>query len=148
MDKQTQLTFCKADFVQYNYVLSDEEIQEKIASFLLKYVSIEAFYKKLLIIEKEQNGRKLTQKEKRDLNVRTVDVKRVLKYFGISVDEELVERIFGSNDKSYMDCSIKKLRDRLVHNVNDNVLRCILERYDGIETDLNAFLNLFSGLTK
>ena len=144
MEKNYQLTFHKADFAEYTFILKDEEISNKIAAFLLKYVSIEAFYKKLLTAEKERNGKKLTTANKNNLKVTVPDVKRVLKYFDISADEALIERVFGSNNKNYMECSVKKLRDRLVHNVNNNVLRCILERYDDINKDLDMFLNLFS----
>lgn len=144
MEKQYQLVFYMADFEQYTYILKNEATQKMIADFLLKYVSIEAFYKKMLIAEKEKDGQKLTTKQKNDLNVTTQDVKRVMKYFGIPVDEDLIERVFGSNDKSYMDCSIKKLRNRLVHSVNANALRCIIERYDEIEKDLDSFLAYFS----
>ena len=144
MEKQYQLVFYRADFEQYTYILENEAMQKKIASFLLKYVSIEAFYKKMQIAEKEQNGRKLSTKEKKNLNVTAPDVRRVMKYFDIPADEDLIERVFGSNDKSYMDCSIKKLRDRLVHSVNANALRCIIERYDEIEKDLDSFLAYFS----
>lgn len=143
MNKNYQLTFHKADFAEYTFILKDEEINKKIASFLLKYVSIESFYKKLLIAEKEKNGKKLTAKDKKHLNVTVPDVKHVLTYFDIDADDAIIERVFGSNDKNYMDCSVKKLRDRLVHNVNNNVLRCILERYDEINSDLNMFLSLF-----
>lgn len=144
MEKSYQLTFQTADFMEYSYILKDDEIRHKIAYFLLKYVSIEAFYKKLLIAEREQNGKKLSIKERKNLRVNVNDVKRVLRYFDIAVNDELIERVFGSDDSNYMDCSIKKLRDRLVHNVNNNVLRCILERYDNIDKDLNMFLELFS----
>ena len=65
----------------------------------------------------------------------------VLRFFDIKVDKDLVERIFGSNNKNYMECSIKKLRDRLVHNVNENVLRVILERYDDIMSDIDKFIS-------
>ena len=47
MEKSYQLTFQTADFMEYSYILKDDEIRHKIAYFLLKYVSIEAFYKKL-----------------------------------------------------------------------------------------------------
>ena len=104
MDQRSELTFYMGDFVQYNYVLSDETIRNKVAGFLLKYVSIEAFYKKMLLAEKEKNGNKLTQKEKRNLNVTSGEVKRDLRYFDLAVDEELIDRIFGSNDKNYMEC--------------------------------------------
>ena len=109
----------------------------------MKYVSVEAFYKKLLIYEKEYNGKKLSVKEKRNLRVKVLDVKRVLNFFNISCDEALVERIFGSNDKNYMECSIKKLRDRMVHSVNDKVLGVILERYDDMNRDMDDFISLF-----
>ena len=96
-----------ADFMEYSYILKDDEIRNKIASFLLKYVSIEAFYKKLLIAEKEQNGTKLSQIEQKNLSVKVTDVKRVLSYFNVSVDDVLIERVFGSADSNYMECSVK-----------------------------------------
>ena len=71
----------------------------------------------------------------------------ISKYYLVSelatCDKNLIERIFGSNDKNYMECSIKKLRDRLVHNANDNVLRIILERYEQINKDIDDFIALF-----
>ena len=137
MNKKQQLTFYKADFAQYNRILEDDDIKEQIASFLLKYVSLEAFYKKMLVAMKESNGKKLTTADKKRLSVTVSDVKKTLAYFGITCDEELIERIFGSNDKNYKECSIKKLRDRMVHSVNDNVLRTILERYEDIMADLD-----------
>ena len=143
MKKNNQLVFYTAELNQCNFILQNREIEEKISLFLLKYVSIEAFYKKLLIAEKEQQGKKLTQKEKRSLRVISSDVKRVLNYFEIDCDGDLIERIFGSNDKSYMECSIKKLRDRMVHTVNDNVLRVILERYEQMNEDMDNFVELF-----
>ena len=99
-------------------------------------------YKKMLTAYKEKNGIKLTQKEKRIQGVDVNQVKKVLAEFQISADNALVERIFGSNDRNYMECSVKKLRDRLVHNVNENVIRVILERYDVIIEDLNGFAAL------
>ena len=99
-------------------------------------------YKKMLTAYKEKNGIKLTQKEKRIQGVDVNQVKKVLAEFQISADNALVERIFGSNDRNYMECSVKKLRDRLVHNVNENVIRVILERYDVIIEDLTGFAAL------
>lgn len=143
MNKNCKLTFYASELNQYNYILDNSEIKRKISLFLLKYVSVEAFYKKLLIYEKEYSGKKLSVKEKRNLRVNVLDVKRVLNFFNISCDEALVERIFGSNDKNYMECSIKKLRDRMVHSVNDKVLGVILERYDDMNRDMDDFISLF-----
>ena len=142
MNKKYQMTFYKADFVQYNSILEDNEIRNKISNFLLSYVSLEAFYKKMRISMRESNGIQLTKKEKKNQPVTADYVEKTLAYFDIAYDEKLINRIFGSNDRNYMECSIKKLRDRLVHNVNENVLRTILERYDDIMTDLNEFSSL------
>lgn len=71
------------------------------------------------------------------------EVKRVLEYYEVQFDDILIERIFGSNDKNYMECSIKKLRDRFVHRANDNVLRIVVERYENLDDDLNQFIALF-----
>lgn len=143
MDKSYQIVFYKSEFAQFNYILENTEIRNKIANFVLKYVSVEAFYKKLLIAERESCGKKLSQKERGCLGINVTDVKRVLSFFGVSYDTDLIERIFGCNDKNYMDCSIKKLRNRLVHSVNENVLRVILSRYDKMNEDMDAFIALF-----
>lgn len=143
MKTSYQLTFFKSELAQYNYILQDADIETQISVFLLRYVSLEAFYKKLLIAEKEKDGRKLSKTERKSLKVLSGDVKRVLSYFGIAYDDDLIERLFGSEDQNYMKCSVKKLRDRLVHNANDNVLRVILERYEQINQDINDFFALF-----
>lgn len=144
MNKSFQLTFFKSEFAQFNYILDDEPIRNKIANFVFKYVSVEAFYKKLLVAEREKAGKKLSKKERNLLDVNIPEVKRVLDYYEIQYDADLIERIFGSNDKNYMECSIKKLRNRLVHNVNDNVLRVVIERYDSMISDLDEFVSMFS----
>lgn len=143
MKKQYNLTFCKADLIQYNAIIRDKEIANKISTFLLKYISAESFYKRLLIAEREQNGEKLDAKERNNLRVRTDEMERVFRYFEIPVEKTIVERIFGSNDKNYMECSVKKLRDRLVHRVNENVIRTILERYDSMICDIDLFFEFF-----
>ena len=97
----------------------------------------------MLIAEKEKNGKKLTSGDKKNLTIRTQDIKRVLDYFEIKYDDSLIERIFGSNDKNYMECSIKKLRDRLVHKVNENVIRAILDRSEQTEKDIDSFFLMF-----
>ena len=143
MNKNQSLTFYKSELAQYYYILKDDNIREKISNFLLKYVTIESFYKKLLISYKEKEGKKLSGKEKEHLSVSKNEVEKVLKYYDIEVEEELIDRIFGSNNKNYMECSIKNLRNRLVHRVNDNVLRIILERNNNINNDLDKFVDLF-----
>lgn len=146
MEKSYQLTFYLSELKQCRYILDNNSIQNRVALFLLKYVSIEAFYKKLLIFEKESKGKKLSKKDKKNLRVVSSDVHRVLQHFKVEYDEELIERIFGSCDNNYMDCSVKKLRDRLVHNMNGNVLKVALERYEQINRDLDAFLDLFNSV--
>ena len=143
VSNKIKLTFFKSDLAQYNYLIKDNEIREKVSTFLLKYISAEGFYKKLLIAEKENNGKKLTDAEKKKLCVQSNEVKRVLGYYGVPYDEDVIERVFGSNDSNYMDCSVKKLRDRLVHKVNDGVVRAIIERFDNIERDINSFFASF-----
>ena len=136
------LTFYRSEYIQYNVILDNAEIRKKVADFLLKYVSLEAFYKKMLIAQKEKNGKKLTPKEKRNQKVDASEVKKILDAYLITVDHDLIDRIFGSNNKNYMECSVKNLRNRLVHNVNENVIRVVLERYDKINEDLDTFAAL------
>ena len=143
LSNKLKLAFFKADLAQYRTVINDEEIKTRISSLLFKYISAEGFYKKLLAAEKEKNGVKLTDKEKRDLRVQALEVMRVLKHFGIEYDPDMIERLFGSRDNNYMDCTVKKLRDKLVHKVNGNVIRALLERYEEINSDIDSFFALF-----
>lgn len=83
MNKSFQLTFFKSEFAQFNYILADETIRNKIANFVFKYVSVEAFYKKLLVAEREKAGKKLSKKERNLLDVNIPEVKRVLDYYEI-----------------------------------------------------------------
>lgn len=143
ISKSNRLTFIKSDLIQYGYLLSDVEINKKVSSFLFKYISAEGLYKKLLTAKKEKDGQKLSDSDKRNLKVKIDEVYRVLEYFNIRYEKEMIDRLFKSDDKNYMECSIKCLRDRLVHKTNGNVLRAIIERYDVIENDLNSFFSLF-----
>ena len=144
MDKKYQMTFYKAEFLQYNQILSDEDIRDKVSGFLLKFISLESFYKKMLVAVREGNGIKLSKKEKKNLKIDVNSINSVLVHFEVVCDEKLVNRIFGSKDNNYMECSIKKLRDRLVHNVNENVLRVIIERYDIMMNDMETFEKLLN----
>lgn len=144
MNKSNNLTFLKGEYYHYQFLLKDREIQSTVSLFLLKYVSVESFYKKLLVCEMEATWKVLTEKEKKNLRVDVRDVRRVLKYFDITCDNDLIERVFGSNDTNYKNCSIKKLRDRLVHSVNEKSISAIIERYDKIDADLNTFMDQFS----
>jgi len=143
MEKMNRLTFYKANFKKYRFILEDDDIRKKVSAFLLRYVSIESFYKKLLIEYKEKDGKKLSEQDKNNLRVIISEIKKTLSFFDVKYDDALVERIFGSSNQSYQGCSIKKLRDRLVHNVNENALCAVLERYDSINSDLDSFLKLF-----
>ena len=143
LNKRIQLVFQKAAFQQYNILLFDPEISKKVSDFLFRYVLAESYYKSLFVLYSERDGKKMTPSQKKNSRVKYDEVTRVLHYFDISFDESLIDRIFGGNDNNYMDCSIKKLRDRLVHKVNENVVHTILERYDAIERDLNSFFAYF-----
>ena len=74
MKKENQLTFYEADFVQYHLILRDRDIQQKVSTFLLKYVSIEAFYKKLLKAYKERDGKRLTEDERKKATFSAIDL--------------------------------------------------------------------------
>ncbi len=65
MNSSFQLTFYKSELNQYNYILKNPDIERMISVFLLKYVSIEAFYKKLLIVEKEKKREETESKRKK-----------------------------------------------------------------------------------
>ena len=143
VDKEGKLVFIRSEYIQYQFLLEDKRIREKVETIIFKYISIEALYKRLLIVEKEDKiGRKLSEKEKRNLSVQLSEMKRVLEYFELKYDSEVVERLFGSNDKNYMECSVKKLRDRFVHKINDNVIRALLEREQRINADIDKFMQM------
>ena len=124
-------------------LISDETVRLKVSTVLLDYFAAESFYKQLLISKNEAEGKKLTEKEKKSLKVDVKTVQKVLKFFEVSFNIDIIKRTFGSEEKSYSACSVKKLRDRLVHCMNKKAIETTVERYDGICGDLGYFFGLF-----
>lgn len=144
MDKYAFLRFQKSTYVKNSQRLQNPDIQEKVGSFLLKYILIETLYKKLLAAKMEaEYGRKLDQKELNALTVQASEVCDVLTYFGLSYDKNLVRRVFGYKDDSFKTCTIKKLRNRLVHGISNAGIDAVIERYDSLNADLDAFMEIF-----
>ena len=144
MDKYAFLRLQKSVYVKLFQRLQNPDIQEKVGKFLLKYILIETLYKKLLAAKKEaEYGRKLSKKELNSLTVQASEVCRVLDFFGMTYDKNLVRRVFGYEDDSFNTCTIKKLRNRLVHGISSAGVDAVIERYDSLNSDLDTFIEIF-----
>ena len=144
MDKYAFLRMQKSTYVKNSQRLQNPDIQDKVGNFLLRYILIETLYKKLLSAKMEaEYSRKLSKRELNSLTVQAPEVCEVLDYYGITYDKSLVRRVFGFEDDSYKTCTIKKLRNRLVHGISNAGIDAVIERYDSLNADLNAFMELF-----
>ena len=133
------LRFVMSEVVQLNFILDDPEILASTANVIFKYFVCESLVKKLM----EKTFGKKPEKDGGEWSMFLPNVIKVIERNGIKADPTVVDRIFGPEDKNLRTCSVKKLRNRFVHNMTAPVLQAIVERADEINADLDLFLGLF-----
>ena len=124
------------------YLLNDETVNECFYSFVSKFFVVESLYKKLLIKYKKANSFANKNINKKDLRIILSEVYETLDYFDIEYEKPVLSRIFSSNNENFSECSIKKLRDRLAHDITKDGIIAIIKRHDQIQSDLDYFLSL------
>lgn len=137
-NNKLDLRFIMSEIVQLNFIFDDSEILASTANVIFKYFVCESLMKKLM----ERTFGKRTKKDGRDWSMSLNNVMKVMERKGIKADPEIVDRIFGSEDTNLDTCTVKKLRNRFVHNMTANVLQAIMDRADQINADLDWFLGL------
>lgn len=140
MNQKINLKFWMSEIAQLDYLFEDTEISDIVANIMFRYFECECLFKKLFWPIAKAKNSKLKREQ-----LKIPDTSKILSVFNdysIKVDEEKIDQIFGGNDKNLNECSIKKIRDRLVHNATDYVVKAIVERKDEMMKDMDDFLNM------
>lgn len=121
----------------------NENDLRNVALIINKFIFCELMYKKLLKSVKDKNNElKNISKNKvkiKDLKIIINEVKAVFDIYNYGYDENLLENIFGSN-KSRNHCSIKILRNNILHNNSKKDFREVVDRFNELNEYMDRFL--------
>lgn len=128
----------KDELDRLNKILLDSNTIELIEKFKSKFQICEILYK--LILEKYNidHGKDIAR-DKIKLNVN--QVKLALKYVNFSLENDIINRLFGS-ESHVGKRSIKKIRDSLTHNLNNSAIDELKSRKNEIFNDMDYFLKM------
>lgn len=127
----------KDELNRLNKILLDSKTIELIEKFKSKFQICEILYK--FILEKYNiDHDKNVEKEK--LKLKANQAKPALKYVNFSLEDDLVNRLFGS-ESHVGKRSIKKIRDSLTHNLTDSAIEELKSRKDELFSDMDYFLD-------
>ena len=118
-------------------ILREDNNGVKIRKFLEKYFECELACRE--VIKDYKIDKKETEKEIRII-VKAVDA--ALRHIGINAREALLNNLFSAN-KTRGQCSAKKLRDAIVHDLSKEDVREVSRRFRELESYMDEFLRLF-----
>ena len=120
--------------------VADEERNRKRQQFGDRYIECERLYRIILESYCNINGKKLNIDK---ANVYLKDVKNTIKAFGISIDEETIDKIFASYDKYVKrgTKSAKQLRNTQFHQLSETDIQESIDRFDELMTAMQKFID-------
>lgn len=123
-------------------IIADEIMKRSKDDFLERFMICECVYKNLLKSYDTKQGQKRADK---DLRLNLGEIKKVLKYFDVQFDDSVIEMVFSGSGKYRLrgTMSAKKLRDSIVHNMNEPSIREVHERYEELMAAMASFLYPF-----
>lgn len=123
-------------------LLEQDNMKERLSSFLITFMLCESCYKDLLKAYKRSKGE--TFKEA-NLTIKMQEVTAVLKKFKIQINNEVIQNIFSSTGdyRNAGSRSAKVLRNAVVHSMNKGAIQEIFDRCDDLDSDMNVFLQYF-----
>lgn len=136
-DKE-QLTLrnkAKDELFKLENIMNDANTIADIDAFKNKFLICEKVYKVLLKQHLKERDKLPSNKV---MKITMSQVKPVLRNVGYDFDEKILNKLFGSEERSGKK-SVKKMRDRLTHNMNKNDINEFKERKD----ELNGYMDYF-----
>lgn len=108
-----------------------------VFNFLEKYIQCEVLCKNVVILFLNNIG----EDYEKDVIPFTLNVikKATSSYNIIFNDNRLLTRIWGQNEKKG-NRSLRKLRNKFVHELNASYLLEIIDRYEDLTSDMNIFI--------
>lgn len=129
----------KRECLRLEKVYADKATLENVEKFKNTFSICEAVYKTVLL---EQQKRLHGEKAKRmeQLKITMSQVPSALRFAGYAFDDDLLQRLFGSEKKRWQK-SAKKLRDEMTHQINTAAINELTKRGKELFADMETFLN-------
>jgi hypothetical protein len=134
-EEQLQLrNSAKEELIRLKCVFDEKETKQLIDNFKDEFTICEMVYKVILRHHQKNKGNSVDR-----LQIRMTQVPYALKYAGYDFDKELLDKIFGSEDK-VGSRTVKKIRDALTHSVDQKAIDELFERKDELFGYMNSFI--------
>ncbi len=124
----------KRRLCHFSVITQAEELirnNNNISRFLYTYISCEVSCKQIISVISNRNRDDI----KMDMRV----IKRSLKHYGVTMNDSVINQIFGSEDKRGKK-TCRKLRNELVHRMSKNDIIEINDRIDTLMFTMDAFI--------
>lgn len=129
LSRTLRQTIHKDEVENYEKVMMSN--RDKLYHFLSSYFICDTVGRKLVVsIDIEQS------------ELRLIDVKKAIKHFGLSIDDNVLKAIF-SKEKILNKRSCKFLRNQLVHGLSKSAASEIVRRNSELLNYMNVFLEIF-----
>lgn len=121
-------------------ILNQDNNRTIVFCFLEKYIQCEILCKNVVILFLNNIGEDY---DKDDIPFTLNAIKKAISSYNIIFnDNKLLTRIWGQNEKKG-NRSLRKLRNKFIHELNENYLLEIIDRYEDLTSDMNIFIEKF-----
>jgi hypothetical protein len=134
-DKLTLRNNAKAELERMEKCLSEYETVRMVDDFKNKFNLCETVYKLILAEHQKSKGKQPPEYLKIDMR----QVPHALSFAGYSFDKSLLNELFGKTSLKGM--TVKKLRDKVTHGIDENAIAEITERKEELYGYMGSFLD-------
>jgi len=134
------------EYARLKALYDDQLTADEVNAFNNTFSICESVYKVILYAH-QKKLHKNKAIDRKWLKITMSQVPAALRFAGYAFDNELLDRVFGSNEKRGQK-SAKKLRDELTHHLNPAAVNELKARKKELYADMETFLNAFHGSGK
>jgi len=142
LDEKQKLSLrnrAKEELERLLHLVADPDTKRLVDDFKEKFSICEIVYK--VILEEHQYSK--TGKHMERLKVDMTQVPYALDYAGYNYNKELLDKLFGSENRVGRR-SAKKLRDVLTHKMSNSAVKELRDRQEELNNYMDQFLNKIS----
>lgn len=121
-----------------------KDVLEEIDEFKDKFLICEKVYKVLLAQYLKDKNKGVNEQ---DMKIHMNQVKSALRKAGYDFDDQILSKLFSSNDTAG-ERSVKKIRDRLTHSMQENDIKEFKYRKEELYEYMNYFLDKIRNFDK
>lgn len=118
-------------------MLRENQNRERVDRFLEKYYQCELACKEIIT-----DYRATTKNADKEIRIIVKTVRASINHIGINASDTLLSNLFSAKDTRGQ-CSAKKLRNAIVHDLSKEDIREVSRRFYELDAYLSEFLRLF-----